>query len=201
MLCKSGNENYYNHIQEGSMGNINEQINYIVSKTLLKTHCSIQDMLDTRIKLEQMVPSITMNRGYNKRIFLDCATYYAQSGLDYVESDVIDVRNKRLSLKVDYKKLDKYLENKNNSEFGSLDQALSILAIGNPIEILKSENFIESTLRHNKDVKRNQIMNSTGFDIQETALQDLVKMFKGFEDRFRRIIECAHNYITLHPTM
>lgn len=183
------------------MGNISEQINYIVSKTLSKTHCSIQDMLDTRIKLEQMAPSITMNSGYNKRVFLDCATYYAQSGLDYVESDFIDVKNKRLTLRVDYKKLDKYLEGKNNSEFESLDQALSILAIGNPIEILKSENFIESTLRHNKYVKRNQIMNSVGFNEQESALQDLVKMFKGFEDRFRRMIERAHQHMTLHPTM
>lgn len=174
---------------------------YKANKIASKTHNSIFDMLNTRMKLENFFPTITMlDKDYSRRIFVDCSAYYTQSGYDFLQVEKVDAKNQRLVLKVDYPKLDKYLDDDNNEEFASLDQALSILALGNPIEILKSEPFIERTLRHNKHIKKmeigDKIYGKNGRDIQEMA-----DKFKSFDEEIRAILSLAHRYIEKNPTL
>jgi len=166
---------------------------YQANKLCEPVHNSILDMFLTRVKLEQLYPGITfMKENYNEKIKLDCNAFYVSSGTDYLDVVTLDKNKQNVIVDVNYPKLDKELE----SDFDgfNLDQALSILAVGNLHEILKSEYYIKEIFNKNKQVKKDAIISSNNF-MEDQKAYLLAKKFADFERKLKIIFNNAHDYM------
>ena len=168
---------------------------YQASKIASPTHYSILEMLDTRVKLEKLKPGITFQKeNYNQKIGMDCSAFYTQSGTEYLKVDSIDEKNQRVYLDIDYHKLNLDIDDLYFDGFTSIDQAMSVVALGNIHEVLKSESCVREFLHKNKYYKKNSFESSSNFS-ECQKLYEIAKKFKSFEDKFNLIFSNAHTYM------
>ena len=172
---------------------INKFKTYEASKLTSGTHNSILDMVKTRIKLETLCPGITFkDENYNRKLKLDCSAFYAQSGYEFLK--VVSNKDNKIIIDVDYPKFDKTLETDFDG-FTSLDQAFSILAVGNVHEVLKSEFYIRELLHRNKNDKKLLIKSCPDF-IEGQKAYLMAKKFGLLEGQIDMLLKNAHKYMT-----
>lgn len=173
---------------------INKFKMYEASKLASNTHNSILDMVKTRIKLEALCPGITFkDENYNRKLKLNCNAFYTQSGTEYLK--VTSNNENKFTLDVDYSKLDKALEDDDFDGFTSLDEAFSILAVGNAHEILKTEFYVRQLLYRNKNDKKHLIKSCPDF-VEGQKAYLMAKKFGQLENQIDMLFKNAHTYMS-----
>lgn len=173
---------------------INKFKGYMACKKRSQAVNSLLEAFENRYKLEKDDPGITFsNPHYGKDTRFAATAYYMSDGFDFL--DVMKTYgNTDVSLAINKKKLDAFLDNDNYDSFDNISQALSVLALGNTHDILRSENFIRQTFQNNKLFKKAQLTSSPSFKLspKTTAMKNNFRNISIMIDEF---FKTAHAYI------
>lgn len=176
------------------MANIINYKAYHANKLASAQHNSIWDMVVTRYKIEKFLPYATFTKSdYNKKVRINAESFYKESGVDYLVVDELH-DDKTVSLDINRPKLEMTIGDI-DGYFENLNQVLSIVAIGNAAELVRSHELIDSALRHNKHVKSVELLNKAVTEKQKSAVKNIASSCKEFEDKIEFLKNRAHEYV------